>query len=786
MAVYHFSMVEGNDDHGSGTQSSPFQTLDKANAIFSSAIVAPGDHFLFAMGETFFGKLEAIVAGTADKPIKIGTYVREGSAYDYMPARFCGGIYLIGAWERYSSGGVEMRRRPLPGSVSSDVLMFRNLVGRKCASVSAISNDYDWTIDSNYIYIYASADPWSYYGIKPEDLVLVTKDSILAIGAGYIEVERIRFQHWNYVSSNQAPAVNIDGDTSVIKGISIHDCEILAGFNLGSVGISVQYAEADIEHNHFDRPYIGISVRDHGTVTSKSNLFSGVFTPISLDHVTAGGTSTKDLSVGGMQTFPTDMDTGTSKEDNRLPFEFFVRPSSMMKATLILDDPFLAASDYSRAGKTPIVLPDFLNTILDIFDRFGQKYPGLGVVSARLAEDPETWQGAIEFLREFHDKGGDIVNHSWSHTAFISGSADVGLYISSTLADPKLTIQDVVSGSTTTRHLVIKDGTTVKEDLNLSSSAYKYIYQVVDYLNAKSEYTVSPGVVTYTYNSYKYQHSESLALIADVPISSTYGAKFSAQKFAEHEIGKSYDFLTDVVGTTPSRMYAYPFGQLYDYASLDTVFSAFSNHKCGRKAAPDPLVTQNPGYKGAFDMLALPAQVFTLSASTESGLRDSIFRHMRFCQRNAQPAIFFFHPEYGTEYLVKAILSAILELGEFVTPDELYEDFESNLITLDFRHRMLKAESRPNLFDLRTFYDLHEDSSARGEGAAPVGTYDIKGRIYEPSLRRDVGPRQWISRLRELREAPVPVRVADAPETGYAEASMFFLVMEAETAPVFP
>lgn len=79
---YYFS-AGGNDSNAGTSAASPFQTIDKANALH----LYSGDRLLFNRGDIFRGELEIIYSGTVAQPITVTSYgtgpnpVISGSAY---------------------------------------------------------------------------------------------------------------------------------------------------------------------------------------------------------------------------------------------------------------------------------------------------------------------------------------------------------------------------------------------------------------------------------------------------------------------------------------------------------------------------------------------------------------------------------------------------------------------------------------------------------------------------------------------------------------------------------
>jgi len=72
---YYFSSVSGDDSRTAiqaKSPSTPWKTLGKLNSYFASLM--PGDSVLFKRGETFYGSITILKAGTTSLPIIFGAY----------------------------------------------------------------------------------------------------------------------------------------------------------------------------------------------------------------------------------------------------------------------------------------------------------------------------------------------------------------------------------------------------------------------------------------------------------------------------------------------------------------------------------------------------------------------------------------------------------------------------------------------------------------------------------------------------------------------------------------
>lgn len=68
-ADYYFSQSTGNDITNLGTEASPWQTLNKAQTVFTT-----GNNLYFKRGDIWYGNLVAQGSGTSDTLIFVGAY----------------------------------------------------------------------------------------------------------------------------------------------------------------------------------------------------------------------------------------------------------------------------------------------------------------------------------------------------------------------------------------------------------------------------------------------------------------------------------------------------------------------------------------------------------------------------------------------------------------------------------------------------------------------------------------------------------------------------------------
>src|SRR5438270_12358505 len=72
---YYFSTADGDDSRSfseAQDPSTPWQSIDKLNSIFSS--LQPGDQVLFKRGDIFNGSIVTRSSGTSSSPIVLSSY----------------------------------------------------------------------------------------------------------------------------------------------------------------------------------------------------------------------------------------------------------------------------------------------------------------------------------------------------------------------------------------------------------------------------------------------------------------------------------------------------------------------------------------------------------------------------------------------------------------------------------------------------------------------------------------------------------------------------------------
>ncbi len=140
MAADDFHLSPGGDDARAGTSpAAAWRTLARAGA----ATLRPGDRLLLEGGKSFEGtiELDAADAGTAEKPVTIGSYgsgravVRAGNGIGLL-ARNCGGITVenlefegTSLDEKTDSAGIRFRN-DLPGDVKLEAIRVSNVLAR--------------------------------------------------------------------------------------------------------------------------------------------------------------------------------------------------------------------------------------------------------------------------------------------------------------------------------------------------------------------------------------------------------------------------------------------------------------------------------------------------------------------------------------------------------------------------------------------------------------------------------------------------------------------------------
>ena len=155
---YYISNSSGNNSSDGRSESTAWKTFDKVN----SAVLSAGDLILFKAGDVW---RETLKVSSSGKPGSFITYGRYGSGVN--PAIY--GSQISDGWTNYSGNiWVSVSAFANPRSNFSCEIFFSELDksvtwGHYRSGTSSLTTEYDWTWNSNKIYVYSATDPDSRY-----------------------------------------------------------------------------------------------------------------------------------------------------------------------------------------------------------------------------------------------------------------------------------------------------------------------------------------------------------------------------------------------------------------------------------------------------------------------------------------------------------------------------------------------------------------------------------------------------------------------------------------------
>jgi hypothetical protein len=149
--TYYVDSAGGNDGNDGQSLQTPWKTVAKVNA----ATLVAGDTVLFKRGGVWTESLAPSASGAAGNPIAF-------DAYGQGPAPLLTGYLGLaaGSWTLVSGN---VWKATVTAS-SMNYVLFGTVWGNKKTAQSSVLRDRDWYFALNTLYVFASANPASYYG----------------------------------------------------------------------------------------------------------------------------------------------------------------------------------------------------------------------------------------------------------------------------------------------------------------------------------------------------------------------------------------------------------------------------------------------------------------------------------------------------------------------------------------------------------------------------------------------------------------------------------------------
>lgn len=149
MTLYYVNSETGSDSNP-GTESEPWETIDKVNT--ESTYWSAGDGVLFARGMSHYGSIDPNTNGSDGNPIIFGAYGSGAPPIITPTMPFTSwSSYDTNIWRSYISPGI------------NSTALFNGIIGDRQTSIGNVVDDYDFCYSGGYLYIYAESDPVTYY-----------------------------------------------------------------------------------------------------------------------------------------------------------------------------------------------------------------------------------------------------------------------------------------------------------------------------------------------------------------------------------------------------------------------------------------------------------------------------------------------------------------------------------------------------------------------------------------------------------------------------------------------
>lgn len=200
-----YYVSNAGDDGNAGTSSGqPWETLEKVRTYGWSPGFAAGDRILFHRGDTFRGYLVVYNSGSSGSPITFGAY---GAG---VKPKIIGAIDASSTsnWTNTATNIWRMTGLASPVSDAGNVIYNNEAsCGVKRVEYSQLTSQGNWHYDSDndYVYIYSTANPGTYYSHIEIGGVL-SENIITAYGRSYVTFD------------------NLDVRYSANNGIFLHNC----------------------------------------------------------------------------------------------------------------------------------------------------------------------------------------------------------------------------------------------------------------------------------------------------------------------------------------------------------------------------------------------------------------------------------------------------------------------------------------------------------------------------------------------------------------------------------
>jgi hypothetical protein len=525
--TYYVDASGGIDGNDGLSAASAWKTIAKVNG----ATLAAGDQVLFKRGETWNESLVPPASGMSGSPISFDAY-GTGEAPTITGALNLPDV----AWTQDST---YVWKATVPATGMNYVLFKGSVWGLKhTTSKAECVAPYDFFFYSNTLYVYATADPATYYG-SVAAMLMTNGQMVWIANRSWINLQHLKLSYYD------GYGVRISGTSDHIKVANVSADGIIPagslplGFyvNASPSPTDVGFYDVDAHRNYdgfkFDGTAAGIQVKNCRAYANRNK---------GLEDNTGGATYSycQFYGNGVGVLLSTDVTGGTDGGNNfgtssATQYVWpaiggFQRYASRMSLTI--DDPGLVAGEDA-----------YVDSMLPVFDTRGLKM-SVAVVAGYASS-------IVGKIQSWLADGQDINSHSWSHQYYVNLNAftlqykGTGTAATATISGNRLTT--AVTGGTGGEGL----------DLDLTNASYDTISELVATINGRGVYAATQDV-----SCQGVVHTIGLADVAAQNIKdSAYTVLLEKDRLVPDEQNTSKAWLqTNISGLPNVKVYVYPSG----------------------------------------------------------------------------------------------------------------------------------------------------------------------------------------------------------------------------------
>ena len=516
--VYYVDATGGNDTNSGTSQAAAWQTVAKVNTVSFAA----GDQILFRRGGVWRESLVVPSSGAAGNPIQFDAY-GVGAA----PV-LTGYLDLAAASWTVDSGNVWKASVTASGM---NFVLLGSIWGKKQSAKANVLNDRDWYFASNVLYVYATANPATYYG-GVAAMLGAGGQAIYINGKSYVNVQHFQITYFDTYgvrvggASDHINVANVWAESGIPNGVLPHGFYV----NSTTAAAAINFYNDDAHRNYNGFTVSGTS----GVVVENCRAYANRMYGLS-DNTSNTSFSHSHFYGNGIGVLPaTDVSGGADGGNN---LAAYTAPSVVgfgkyvARVTFTVDD----------VGLTPGT-DTYINTLTPEFEKRG----------LRMAMAIQTGYAAsyVPAIQGWAAAGHDPNSHSWSHqyytypNAFSIQYTGTGSAATMTITGNRLTTS--VTGGLGGENL----------NIDLTDPAYDTIQELWAYIVGHGGYAATKDA-----NVQGAAHSYTLGDVSGQDVkTAAYIVSFLKSRLMADELGASRAWITANVGAAWAKVYVYPDG----------------------------------------------------------------------------------------------------------------------------------------------------------------------------------------------------------------------------------